>query len=62
LDKLYAYDLALLENAEKLGHAVDNVESSIGSDGLAAAIRNLVSVSQEAVDAYDRRDEVILST
>jgi hypothetical protein len=61
LDKLYAYDLALLENAEKLTHAVDNVEASVGSDGLPAAIRNLVMLSQEAVDAYDRRDEVLLS-
>jgi hypothetical protein len=61
LDKLYAYDLALLENAEKLAHAVDNVETSMGSDGLPAAIRNLVSLSQEAVDAYERRDEVLLS-
>lgn len=61
LDKLYTYDLALLENAEKLAHAVDNVEASIGSDGLPAAIRNLVALSQEAVDAYDRRDEVLLS-
>jgi hypothetical protein len=62
LDKLYAYDLALLENAEKLTHAVDNVEASVGSDGLSAAIRNLVMLSQEAVDAYDRRDEVLLSS
>ncbi|HSB89646.1 MAG TPA: hypothetical protein VLD63_06425 [Anaerolineales bacterium] len=61
LDKIYAYDLALLENAENLTHAVDNVETSIGSDGLPAAIRNLVTLSQEAVDAYDRRDEVLLS-
>ena len=55
------YDLVLLENAEKLTHAVDNVEASVGSDGLPAAIRNLVMLSQEAVDAYVRRDEVLLS-
>lgn len=62
LAKLYAYDLSLLESVEGIAHAVDNVEASIGSDGLPAAIRNLVKLSQEAIDAYDRRDEVILTT
>lgn len=60
LDKIYTYDLALLETAEKLTHAVDNVEASIGTDGMAAAVRNLVTVSQDAVDAYDRRDEILI--
>lgn len=61
LEKLYAYDLALLESAQKLASAVDNVEASLGTDGLPAAVRNLVTLSQDAVDTYDRRDEVLLS-
>ena len=61
LEKLYAYDLALLESAQKLAGAVDNVEASLGTDGLPAADRNLVALSQDAVDTYDRRDEVLLS-
>jgi hypothetical protein len=62
LEMLYAYDLALLEGAENIGNAVDNVNASIGTDGLPAAIRHLVSLSQDAVETYDRRDEVILNT
>jgi hypothetical protein len=62
LAKVYEYDIALLEGAENIANAVDNVAASIGSDGLPAAIRNLISLSQEAIDAYNRRDEVILTT
>lgn len=61
LAKLYQYDTALLEHADTLAAAVENVEASIGSDGLPAAIRHLTKVSGEAVDLYDRRHETILS-
>lgn len=61
LEKLYQYDLALLEGVDKIRGAVDNLEASIGSDGLPAAIRHLVSLSQETVDTFERRDEVILA-
>ncbi|MEW6566976.1 MAG: hypothetical protein AB1449_02180 [Chloroflexota bacterium] len=61
LQKIYEYDLALLENAGKIGGAVDNVAASIGSDGLPAAIRHLVTLSQEAIEAFNRRSEVILA-
>ncbi len=61
LAKIYSYDAALLEGVKKLSDAVDNLNASIESDGLPAAVRNLVGVSQEAVDAYNRRDEVIMS-
>lgn len=62
LDKIYTFDLALLEGVETLSSAVDNVAASIGTDGLPAAIRHLVAISQEAVDTYNKRDEVILTT
>jgi len=62
LERIYEYDIALLEGAQTLANAVDNVSASIGSDGLPAAIRHLVALSQEAVDGYNRRDEVILAT
>ncbi len=61
LEKIYAHDLALLENVQKITSAVDNLAASIGSDGLPAAIRNLVTLSQDVVDVYNRRDETILS-
>ena len=62
LEKLYAFDVALLEGVERISSAVDNIAASIGTDGLPAAIRNLVTLSQETIDAYNRRDEVILTT
>lgn len=61
LEKIYAFDLALLENVEALSSAVENVEASLGTDGLPAAIRHLVGLSQDVIDTYNRRDEVILS-
>ncbi|OGO32170.1 MAG: hypothetical protein A2Z16_02285 [Chloroflexi bacterium RBG_16_54_18] len=56
---LYQYDASLLEMSEQVARAIDNVESSVGSDGLPAAIRNLTSVSQQCIDAYNRRDEAM---
>lgn len=60
LAELYRYDLALLESVDNLNHAVDNVESSIGTDGLPAAIRNLISLARTSVETFDRRSEAIL--
>ena len=62
LNQIYQYDLALVTSIDEVGRAVDNVEASIGSDGLPAAIRNLTSLSQSCVDAFNRRSEVILAT
>jgi hypothetical protein len=62
LTKLYEYDIALLENVDNVARAIDNVEASIDTDGLPAAIRHLIALGQEALDAFDRRSEVILAT
>lgn len=62
LEKIYAFDIALLEGSDEIMRAVDNVEASIGTDGAPAAIRHLVSLSQQAIEAYDERNQVILST
>jgi len=56
---LYQYDASLLEMSDLVASAIDNVEASVGSDGLPAAIRNLTSVSQQCIDAYNRRDEAM---
>jgi hypothetical protein len=61
LEKLYAYDYALLEGVSRVSSAVDNLEASIGTDGLPAAIRNLVTISAECVSAFERRKEVLTS-
>jgi hypothetical protein len=62
LTKLYEYDIALLENVDNIARAIDNVEASIDTDGLPAAIRHLTALGQEALDAFDKRSEVILAT
>jgi len=61
LSKIYQYDLALLELVDEANRAVDTVETSIGTDGLPAAIRNLKSIAGKAVDAYNHRSEVVLA-
>lgn len=61
LKQLYEYDLSLLENVERISHAIDNVSASLETEGLPAALRNLETISQEAVDAFNRRDELLLS-
>lgn len=59
--KIYQYDLALLDLAEESNRAVDTVETSIGTDGIPAAIRNLKSVASKAVEAYNHRSEIVLA-
>jgi hypothetical protein len=61
LAKLYQFDVALLENVSQVAAAVDNVESSIGGDGLPAAIRHLSSVISEINNTFERRREVLTS-
>lgn len=59
LAKIYEFDVALLDSADEVGRAIENVEASIGTDGLPAAIRHLVGLSRDLVTAYERRDEVV---
>ena len=59
LNQIYQYDAAMLDLVDDISRAVDNVEASIGSEGLAAAIRNLVSASQQCIDIYNRRSEIV---
>ena len=59
LNQVYQYDYALLELSDSVRSAVDNVETSIGTEGLDAAIRHLVTVSQQCVDAFNKRSEVM---
>lgn len=59
LAKIYEFDVALLDSADEVGRAIDNVEASIGTDGLPAAVRHLVGLSRDLVATYARRDEVV---
>jgi hypothetical protein len=59
LAKLYEYDATLLDKSEEVGRAIDNIQASVGTDGLPAALRNLQTLSKECVKAYERRQEVV---
>ncbi len=60
LARIYEYDNAMFDLADNVSRAIDNVEASLGSEGLPAAIRNLVSAAQACVDAFNKRDEVMM--
>ena len=63
LETLYNYDMAFFDLGEQIAHALDNVEASLGDDaGLPAAIRNVTTLARQAVEAFDRRYEVINGT
>ena len=57
---IYAYDEAMLSMVDVMDRAVANMETSIGSDGFPASVRNLVSTAQQCVDAFDRRYEAFM--
>ena len=60
LTAIYQFDAAFFDLAEQVGHAVDNVEQSMGDEAsLPAAIRNLTSLTRLAVETYDKRSEVV---
>lgn len=59
LDQVYQYDYALLELSNEVRAAIDNVETSIGTEGLEAAFRHLQTVSQQCVNAFNKRSEVM---
>jgi hypothetical protein len=61
LAQIYQYDAAMLALADQVSAAVDNIEASIGSDGLPAAIRHLVSTARDCQRVFDRRDEVVFT-
>jgi hypothetical protein len=61
LAKIYQFDAALLEMSDEVGRAIDNVETSIGGDGLPAATRHLVSLSRDLVSTFESRHEVVVA-
>jgi hypothetical protein len=60
LTQIYEYDLSLLSSVDDIARAVDNVSTSITTDGLPSAIRHLTTLAEQAVEAFNRRSEVIL--
>lgn len=59
--KIYQFDAGMLALEDEIGRAIDNVGSSVGSDGLPAAVRHLVALTRDLVTTYHRRDELITS-
>jgi hypothetical protein len=57
---LYQYDLTMLEMVNEVSRAIDVIETSMGSDGLPAAIRNLATLAQQCVETFNKRSEVVL--
>ena len=62
LARLYEFDLALLESADEVQRAVDNVASSVGEEGMPTAVSHLVGLSRDLVSAYEKRSEVIIAS
>lgn len=62
LAMIYQYDLELLTLAGEASQALDNIEASLGSDGLPAAIRHLNSQATKAVKAFNDRAEIVLGS
>lgn len=60
LAKVYQYDLALLDLSGTVSTAIDNVEASLGTDGLPAALRNVKRVAQDCVEAFEKRERVMM--
>ena len=61
LQKIYEYDATLLTKTDEIEQAIGNVQSSVGTDGLPAAIGNLETVSIQCIEAFDRRQEVVVA-
>lgn len=61
LAQLYQFDAALLDLGDEVGRAIDNLEASIGTDGLPAAVRHLVTQARQCVETFESREEVFKS-
>jgi hypothetical protein len=58
LQALYQFDAAFFDLGDQIGRALDTVEASLGDrEALPAAIRNLTTLSRQAVETYDHRTE-----
>ncbi len=58
LEQLYNVDLSFFDLADQIGHGLDNVEASLADDAaLPAAIRNITTLSRQAVITYNKRTE-----
>ncbi len=61
LARLYAHDQQLLARVDDLAAAVDRVQAAVGQDDFAAALADLMRLAREALQAFHRREEVLLN-
>ena len=62
LDRIYDFDARLLEYVERLSAALNTLETAIPSgEGLAEAVRQVLSICSEANRTFDEREQVILA-
>jgi len=61
IKKLYEFDASMLDSVDAIDRAIDNVAASVGTDGLPAAISNLVTLARELVTSFEQRGQVITS-
>jgi hypothetical protein len=61
LAKLYEFDASLLDKADEVARAIENIQESVGTEGLPAAIRNLQTLTKECVKIYEHRQEVVVA-
>ncbi|MEK6220797.1 MAG: hypothetical protein N2D54_00940 [Chloroflexota bacterium] len=59
LAKMYEFDTSMLDMVDGIDSAIENVLSSVGGDGMPAAVRHLVGLSRDVVDVFESRDAVI---
>lgn len=59
LAQVYQFDASLLEQSTVIGSALDNVEASLGTDGLPAAVKNLITQSQNSLDLFNKRSDAM---
>ena len=60
LTQIYEYDSSMLDLVDEVDRAIDNVESSVGTDGLPAAIRHLETKAGDCIQAFNDSENVIL--
>lgn len=62
LGQLYAYDLTLLDLVDEVARAIDHLEASLETEGLPAALRNLMQVARRCVETFHRREEIFIGS
>jgi len=63
LERLYHWDTQLLDEADKVGLAVDAVSTAIGESGdTGAAVRDLIAASTAINELYSKREHVLLGS